>query len=94
MSNPCEAECSDCFEHSVLNGLLFSFFALCDVTEQISEQLHLLDVQTFLFARRSPSEEKRFKGRGVKQRSLFQPEDEFRGQTKVPFMINNDSFEL
>lgn len=47
MSNPCEAECSDCFEHSVLNGLLFSFFVLCDVTERISEQLHLLDVQTF-----------------------------------------------
>lgn len=94
MSNPCEAECSDCFEDSVLNGLLLSFFVLCDVTERISEQLHLLDVQTFLFARRSPSKEKRFKGRGVKQRSLFQPEDEFRGQTKVAFMINNDSFEL
>lgn len=47
MSNPCEAECSDCFEHSVLNGLLFGFFVLCDVTERISEQLHLLDVQTF-----------------------------------------------
>lgn len=47
MSNPCEAECSDCFEHSVLNGLLFSFFVLCDVTERISEQLHLFDVQTF-----------------------------------------------
>lgn len=47
MSNPCEAECSDCFEHSVLNGLLFSFFVLCDATERISEQLHLLDVQTF-----------------------------------------------
>lgn len=47
MSNPCEAECSDCFEHFVLNGLLFSFFVLCDVTERISEQLHLLDVQTF-----------------------------------------------
>lgn len=47
MSNPCEAECSDCFEHSVLNGLLFSSFVLCDVTERISEQLHLLDVQTF-----------------------------------------------
>lgn len=47
MSNPCEAECSDCFEHLVLNGLLFSFFVLCDVTERISEQLHLLDVQTF-----------------------------------------------
>lgn len=94
MSNPCEAECSDCFEHSVLNGLLFSFFVLCDVTERISEQLHLLDVQTFCLRGAAPSEEKRFKGRGVKQRSLFQPEDEFRGQTKVPFMINNDYFEL
>lgn len=70
----------------------FQFFVLCDVKEQISEQLHRLDVQTFCLRGATILRKSGLKGEELN--SLFQPEDEFRGQTKVQFTINNDYFEL